>query len=108
LVSATGNILATNFIGNLSNGTSRISIASSGNVSVGVGPFSTTVLNVNTSTGISVLGNVLASQSVSASGNVYSNGNIAMVSNVARNTYVANVAPTSGQGNIGDIWYQTF
>jgi len=108
LISATGNILATNFIGNLSNGTSRISIASGGNVSVGVGPFSTTVLNVNTSTGISVLGNVLASQSLSAGGNVYSNGNIAMVSNVARNTYVANVAPTSGQGNIGDIWYQTF
>jgi hypothetical protein len=101
IVSATGNIIASNHIGNLSNGTSKISIASSGNVSVGVGPF-TTVLNVNTSTGISVLGNVVASA------NVYSNGNIAMVSNLPRNTYVANVAPTSGDGNIGDIWYQTF
>jgi hypothetical protein len=45
---------------------------------------------------------------ITATGNVYSNGNIAMVSNLPRNTYVANVAPTSGQGNIGDIWYQTF
>ena len=107
-VSATGNIIATNFIGNLSNGNSKISIASSGNITVGIGPFDTTVLNINTSTGISVLGNVVASQAISAVGNVYSNGNIAMVSNLPRNTYVANVAPTSGDGNIGDIWYQTF
>ena len=107
-VSATGNIIATNFIGNLSNGNSKISIASSGNITVGIGPFDTTVLNINTSTGISVLGNVVASQAISAVGNVYSNGNIAMVSNLPRNTYVANVAPTVGQGNIGDIWYQTF
>jgi hypothetical protein len=80
-ISASGNINATNldisnsitsgnFIGNLSNGTSKISIASGGNVSVGVGPFGTTVLNVNTSTGISVLGNVLASEYISASGNI--------------------------------------
>ena len=83
-ISASGNINATNldisnsitsgnFIGNLSNGTSKISIASGGNVSVGVGPFGTTVLNVNTSTGISVLGNVLASEYISATGNVTGN-----------------------------------
>jgi hypothetical protein len=107
-VSTTGTVIAPNFIGNLSNGNSKISIASSGNISFGIGPFSSTVLSVNTSTGISVSGNILASQSVSTVGNVYSNGNIAMVSNILRNTYVANVAPTSGQGNIGDIWYQTF
>jgi hypothetical protein len=107
-ISALGNVTATNFIGNLSNGNSKISIASSGNITVGIGPFDTTVLNINTSTGISVLGNVVASQTISAVGNVYSNGNIAMVSNLPRNTYVANVAPTVGQGNIGDIWYQTF
>jgi len=41
-------------------------------------------------------------------GNVRSNGNIAMVSNIARNVYVNSYAPLSTQGNIGDIWYQTF
>jgi hypothetical protein len=45
--------------------------------------------------------------SLSVTGNVISNGNIAMVSNLPRNVWVANVAPTSGQGNVGDIWYQT-
>jgi hypothetical protein len=30
------------------------------------------------------------------------------VSNLARNVYVVNAAPTSGQGVVGDIWYQTF
>ena len=45
---------------------------------------------------------------LSVLGSVYSNGNIAMVSNVPRNTWVSASAPTSGQGNIGDIWYQTF
>jgi hypothetical protein len=68
-----GNVTASNFIGNISNGTSRISVASSGNVSVGVGPFSTTVLNINTSTGISVLGNVIASGAISVTGNVTAN-----------------------------------
>jgi len=41
-------------------------------------------------------------------GNVYSNGNIAMVSSVPRNIYVNSSAPLSTQGNVGDIWYQTF
>jgi hypothetical protein len=68
-----GNVTASNFIGNISNGTSKISIASSGNVSVGVGPFGTTVLNINTSTGISVLGNVIASGAISVTGNVTAN-----------------------------------
>jgi len=68
-----GNVTAGNLIGNLSNGTSKISISSSGNVSVGIGPFSTTVLNINTSTGISVLGNVIASGAISVAGNVTAN-----------------------------------
>lgn len=72
-VAISNSITSGNFIGNLSNGTSKISIASSGNVSIGVGPFSTTVLNVNTSTGISVLGNVVASEYISATGNVTGN-----------------------------------
>jgi hypothetical protein len=33
---------------------------------------------------------------------------VAMVSNIARFTWIANVAPLSTQGNIGDIWYQTY
>jgi hypothetical protein len=36
------------------------------------------------------------------------NGNVPMLSTVARFTWVSNVAPTSGQGSVGDIWYQTF
>ena len=55
----------------------------------------------------------LATASVTTTGNitagfVRSNGNIAMTSNIVRNVYVANVAPISSQGNVGDIWYQTF
>jgi hypothetical protein len=55
---------------------------------------------VNTSGAVSATGNITG-------GNLISNGNIAMLSNVARYTWVSNVAPTSGQGSIGDIWYQT-
>jgi hypothetical protein len=47
------------------------------------------------------IGNVTA-------GNVRSNGNIAMTSNIARNVYVNSYAPGPTQGNVGDIWYQTF
>jgi len=72
-VAISNSITSGNFIGNLSNGSSKISIASNGNVSVGVGPFGTTVLNVNTSTGISVLGNIVASGFVSVTGNVTGN-----------------------------------
>ena len=50
---------------------------------------------------INTTGNVTASY-------VRSNGNIAMTSNVARNVYVNSYAPASTQGNVGDIWYQTF
>lgn len=73
-ISASGNIYAQNFIGNLSNGGSKISIANNGNVSVGIGVFGTTVLNVNTSTGISISGNVLSSGYVSATGNITTSG----------------------------------
>ena len=52
--------------------------------------------------GIEVAGNVVAT------GAVFSNGNVAMVSNVARYTWVSNVAPSSAQGSVGDIWYQTY
>jgi hypothetical protein len=56
----------------------------------------------------SLTSNVATTANIIATGNVYSNGNIAMVSNLPRNVYVSNVAPVSGQGSVGDIWYQTF
>lgn len=80
-ISVTGSINSTNLIGNLSNGSSRISIQNNGNVSVGVGPFSTTVLNINTSTGISVLGNIVASGYISATGNITGN-NLSVTGNI--------------------------
>ena len=69
-VSVTGNVTAGNLTGNLSNGASKISILHDGNVNVGVGPFGTTVLSVNTSTGISVLGNVIASGNLLPGANI--------------------------------------
>ena len=59
------------------------------------------IFALNTLATMSVTGNVTA-------GNIISNGNIAMVSNIARNVYVNSYAPSSTQGNVGDIWYQTF
>jgi hypothetical protein len=50
---------------------------------------------------INTAGNITA-------GSVRSNGNIAMTSNVARNVYVNSYAPGPTQGNVGDIWYQTY
>ena len=103
-ISASGNIYASNFIGNLANGASRVSVASSGNVSVGIGPFSTTVLNVNSSTGISVLGNIVASNYVSATGNVYG-GNVSAVGNIQGNYVLGNgslltgIAASSGEAS---------
>jgi hypothetical protein len=62
---------------------------------------STAANAITVSGGISVAGNVTA-------GNVISNGNIAMTSNIARNVYVNSSQPSPTQGNVGDIWYQTF
>ena len=45
---------------------------------------------------------------LSTAGAVISSGNIAMTSNVARNVFVNSYAPLTTQGNVGDIWYQTF
>lgn len=70
------------------------------------GSSGTTYSNTNvaaylTTSTISTTGNINAA-------NVSINGNIAVVSTVARQVFVSNIAPTSGQGSIGDIWYQTF
>lgn len=49
---------------------------------------------------VSVVGNI-------TTGNLISNGNLAVVSSINRNIYVSNAAPTSGDGNDGDIWFRT-
>ena len=105
----TGNITAGNiFIDNLlyANGTPR----AYGNIQaqqyLSSGNIAGLVANTGGFNSLTV-GNITAAN-ITASGNVYSNGNIAMVSSVPRNVYVNSVAPTSSQGNVGDIWYQTF
>ena len=91
-VSAGGNITGSYFIGN-------------GSLLTGL---PATYGNANVVANIAALG----SNPVSTTGNItaanfVSNNKVAMLSNVARQTWVANVAPTTVQGNIGDIWYQT-
>jgi len=56
--------------------------------------------NINTGGVVSATGNITGANFVSGS-------NVAVLSNVARYTWVSNVAPTAGQGSVGDIWYQT-
>jgi hypothetical protein len=58
------------------------------------------ITSVGTLANLSVTGNVTA-------GNLISSGNIATLSNIKRVILVANTAPTSGDGAVGDIWYQT-
>jgi hypothetical protein len=52
-------------------------------------------------TSVSVTGNITG-------GNLISSGNIATLSAVKRVILVANTAPTSSDGAVGDIWYQTY
>ena len=102
-IQTSGNILASNIItvaGTILNS----GLQTSGNVVAGtVITAGGTLLN----SGLQTTGNVV-SGNVIVTGRVYSSGNVAMTSNVARYTWVANVAPTSSQGSVGDIWYQTF
>ena len=85
-INGTGTYLPLSF---LTNGSTQMQLDTAGN------------LLMVTGGNISTTGNVVA-------GNIISNGNIAMVSSVPRNVYVNSVAPISTQGNVGDIWYQTF
>jgi hypothetical protein len=57
---------------------------------------------------LTTYGSNIALGNASVTGKLTVNGNIAMTSNVARNVYVNSYAPAPTQGNIGDIWYQTF
>jgi hypothetical protein len=100
------NILSTvTASSSISSGSSSVGFQGlGGNILLDVGGVQVATIS---QTQITVLGNVTAAN-ITASGNVYSNGNIAMVSSVPRNVYVNSVAPISTQGNVGDIWYQTF
>ena len=116
-LSASGNVTGNFFIGNgsqltgitvsagtsITNGTSNVNVILDGNVTTVVG--GTTRLSVNTD-GANVTGN-LSAGNVIADSSLRVGSNIAMLSNIARYTYVSNIAPTSGDGNVGDIWYQT-
>ena len=53
-------------------------------------------------------GVIIATGNISTSANLIANGNIAVLSAVKRTIFVSNAAPTSGQGSVGDIWYQTY
>jgi hypothetical protein len=73
------------------------SLSVSGNANVG---------NIGTGGLITATGNITG-DNVIANTSLKVGSNIAMLSNVARYTWVSNVAPSSGDGTIGDIWYQT-
>ena len=68
-------------------------------------------ITLDGTTGISASGNVTGGNIITtgniSGGNLLVGNSVAILSNVARYTWVSNVAPTSGQGNVGDIWYQT-
>jgi len=109
-INGTGTYLPLSF---LTNGSTQMQLDTAGNLLMVTGG------NIST-TGNVIAGNIVAnhygnsigttatySGNITA-GNIISNGNIAMVSNIARNVYVNSVAPISTQGNVGDIWYQTF
>jgi hypothetical protein len=89
LVSATGNVSGGNI-------TSPGVISATGNMIAA----NISTAGIVTATTVSATGNI-------SGGNLTVGSNIAMLSNVARYTWVSNVAPTGGQGAVGDIWYQT-
>jgi hypothetical protein len=105
LISATGNITGGNII---SLGASQFgSLSIVGNVAGG---------NLKSTGAISAVGAITTTNNVSA-GNLVTGGALnaatatirgasPVVSAVNRTVTVSNVAPTSGQGSIGDIWYQ--
>jgi len=91
LISATGNIYGTNFIGNLSNGNSKISVANNGNVTVGIGPFDTTYVTIAPAL-LSVTGNIIASGNITVVGNISANNSIITgFESVTGNVYGGNI-----------------
>jgi hypothetical protein len=105
-ISATGNITGGNII--TSGSIQFASVSASGNITGG---------NLNSTGAISAVGAITTTNNVSA-GNLSTGGALnattatirgasPVVSAVNRTVTVSNVAPTSGQGSVGDIWYQT-
>lgn len=96
-VTATGNI------------TSSANI--SGNYILGNASFMTGIPASYGNSNVTTLLSSLGSNTISTTGNI-TGGNIAadniLTSATDRYVFVANTAPTSGDGAIGDIWYQTY
>ena len=104
-IATSGNVIAGNILTNnhlYANGVSILTGVtynySNANVVANLQNYVTNI----TSTANITAGNVIVT------GNIYSNGNVAVVSNLPRNVWVSTAAPLSTQGNVGDIWYQTF
>jgi hypothetical protein len=103
-ISITGNIHSDYFLGNGRFLTGINAGTSYGNSNVA--DYLPTYTGNLTAGNVVVSGNITAVNS-SLSGNVYINQNVAMVSNILRKVWVSSVAPTSSDGAVGDIWYQT-
>lgn len=112
------NLTGANVTGTVANATYALNANNStfsGTVTTNAQP---NITSVGTLTSVSVSGNIQVNNisttgAISATGNIiaaglYVGSNTTMLSNVARYTWVSNVAPGNSQGNIGDIWYQTF
>jgi hypothetical protein len=98
-ITTTGNITAQNFIGTIvGNISNAVFATTAGTVTTAAQP---NITSVGTLTSLAVTGNITG-------GNLISSGNIATLSSVKRVILVANTAPTSGDGAVGDIWYQTY
>ena len=107
-LSVTGNVFATNiFTGNITAGNISITGNIHSDFFLGNGRYLTGLYaNSNVAAYLPTFSGNLTAGNVSVSGNVYVHGNVAMISNIPRQTYVSNLAPTSSDGNVGDIWYQ--
>jgi len=107
LISAGGTVTGSSILGSVVSASANVT---GGNILTGgLVSATSTITTAANITG----GNLLTAGIVSATGNItggnlISNGNIAMLSNIARYTWVDTLAPAAGDGNVGDIWYQTF
>ena len=105
-ITAVGNLIALAVTGNVTAG---------GNVTanyfIGDGSQLTGITTEYNNSNVTSLLAAFGSNTISTTGNV-SVGNIAadnvLTSTTSRFVYVSNAAPTSGDGAVGDIWYQTY
>jgi hypothetical protein len=118
----TGNTLSSNVVnssltsvGTLASLGVTGNITSSANISgsyiLGNGSQLTGITANYSNSNVTTLLSSFGSNTISTSGNITA-GNISadniLTSNTDRYVYVSNVAPTSGDGAVGDIWYQTY